>query len=390
MIPVNEPKFEDRELAYVTECIRSGWVSSAGPFLDRFERMWAAYCGRRHGIAVANGTVALQLAFACLDLQPGDEVILPAFTIISCAQAVFYNGATPVLVDADPQTWCIDVSQIEAAITSRTRAILPVHMYGHPVDMDPLLELAQRYHLAVIEDAAEAHGAEYDSHLSLRRDPASVPPAFSSPSSSWRRCGSFGEMSCFSFYANKAITTGEGGMILTDDDHLAEKARWMRNLCFGTEERFRHERLGFNFRMTNLQAALGVAQIERIDTIVARKRAIGQAYRQQLGDLEGIELPVEKPWAKNIYWMFGIVLKEETGFDARSFAKELAARGIETRPFFKGIHEQPAFRKCGLFVNQSYPVTERLSRQGLYLPSGLALQEDQIQTAVQAIREILK
>jgi len=219
MIPVNEPLLGERELDYVTECVRTGWVSSAGRFIEEFEERWATYCGRKYGVAVSNGTVALEMAVQCLDLQPGDEVILPTFTIISCAQAVTYADGVPVLVDANPRTWCMDMSQVEAKITPRTRAIMPVHIYGHPVDMDPLLALAERYSLAIIEDAAEVHGAEYLS--GWREGPGT-----------WRKCGSFGTMSCFSFYANKIITTGEGGMVLTDDPVLAERLRSLRNLCF--------------------------------------------------------------------------------------------------------------------------------------------------------------
>lgn len=375
MIPVNEPLLGERELAYVTECVRTGWVSSAGSFIDAFEERWAAYCGRRYGIAVSNGTVALQLALACLDLQPGDEVILPTFTIISCAQAVVYTGATPVLVDSDPRTWCLDVAQVAAKITPRTRAIMPVHIYGHPVDMDPLLELAERHGLAVVEDAAEAHGAAY---LSRR-----------SAAATWRRCGSFGALSCFSFYANKLVTTGEGGMVLTDDAALAEKARALRNLCFQPGRRFYHEALGFNFRLTNLQAALGLAQVERMDEIVARKRWIGQEYTRRLHDLPGVQLPVEEPWARSVYWMYGLVLDETLGLSAADLARRLREHGVDTRPFFLGMHEQPAFHARGLFRGERYPVAERLARQGLYLPSGLALSEQQLAQVCDAVHAVL-
>ena len=376
MIPVNEPLLGERELEYVTDCVRTGWISSSGRFISEFEERWAAYCGRRYGIAVSNGTVSLQLAVACLDLQPGDEVIMPTFTIISCALAVIYNGGVPILVDCDPRTWCIDVSQVEAKITDRTRAIMPVHIYGHPVDMDPILELAQRHGLAMIEDAAEVHGAEY---LAGRR---TAHPA-------WRRCGSFGTLSCFSFYANKLITTGEGGMVLTDDPTLAEKARSMRNLCFQAERRFHHEELGFNFRLTNLQAALGVAQLERMEQIVSRKRWIGEEYNRRLAEIKGLQLPVEEPWARNVYWMYGVVLSEETGIDATAFGQKLKQHGIETRPFFLGLHEQPVFHKRGLFLHERYPTSERIARQGLYLPSGLALTAEQISQVCEAVNEVL-
>jgi len=376
VIPVNEPLLADRDLEYVSECVRTGWISSAGRFIDEFEEKWAAYCGRKYGIAVSNGTTALQIAVRCLDLKPGDEVIMPSFTIISCALAVVENGGVPVLVDCDPSTWCMDVHQIERKITARTRAIMPVHIYGHPVDMDPLLEIANKYGLAVIEDAAEVHGAEY---LSGRK----------SGNPSWRRCGSFGTFSCFSFYANKLITTGEGGMVLTDEPALAARARSLRNLCFKAERRFYHEDLGFNFRLTNMQAALGLAQFERIDEIIARKRWMGKEYSCRLQELSVLQLPVEESWARNVYWMYGIVVAEETGMDAAELAKRLRERGVETRPFFLGMHEQPVFHKRGLFVDEHYAVTERLARQGLYLPSGLALTPDQLSEVCNTVFDVL-
>lgn len=376
IIPVNEPLLSDQDMAYVAECVRTGWVSSAGRFINEFEERWAAYCGRRYGIGVSSGTTALQLAVACSGLEPGDEVILPTFTIISCALAVIYNGGVPVLVDSDPRTWCMDVTQIENKLTARTRAIMPVHIYGHPVDMDPVLELAEKRDLAVIEDAAEAHGAEY-----LSRKNTAIP--------SWRRCGSFGTLSCFSFYANKLITTGEGGMVLTDDPRLADKARSLRNLCFQADRRFYHEGLGFNFRLTNLQAALGLAQLERMEGIIARKRWMGKEYNRRLKGIQGLQLPVEESWARSVYWMYGVLLSEKTGLDASQFAQKLRERGVDTRPYFLGMHEQPAFHQRGLFLDESYPVAERLARQGLYLPSGLALTDTQLARVCDAVHEVL-
>lgn len=270
----------------------------------------------------------------------------------------------------------MDVDRVKSKITQRTRAIMPVHIYGHPVDMDPILDLAETHGLAVIEDAAEVHGAEY---LSRR---GTTHPA-------WRRCGSFGTLSCFSFYANKLITTGEGGMVLTDDPTLAEKTRSLRNLCFQAHRRFYHEELGFNFRLTNLQAALGLAQMERIEEIIARKRWMGQEYNRRLAGIKGLHLPVEEPWARNVYWMFGVVLSEETGMDARVFGQRLKEREIETRPFFLGLHEQPVFHRRGLFMDERYPVTERIARQGLYLPSGLGLTSEQISQVCEAVHEVL-
>jgi perosamine synthetase len=376
MIPVNEPVLGGRELEYVTECIRTGWVSSAGRFIDEFERRWAAYCGMAHGIAVNNGTSALQLAVAAIGLEPGDEVIVPTFTIMSCALAIVYNGGVPVLVDADPATFGLDHLQLESRLTARTRAIMPVHLYGHPLDMDPVRAFAARHGIAVIEDAAEVHGAEY---LTGRDGPA---PA-------WRRCGGLGDISTFSFYANKLITTGEGGMVLTNDEAVADRMRSLRNLCFRPERRFYHTELGHNFRLTNLQAAVGVAQLERIDAIVARKRWMGHAYGERLGGVDALQLPVEQPWARAVYWMYAVVLDEATGMAAGEFARRLAAEGVETRPFFLGLHEQPAHRDRGLFAGERYPVAERVARQGLYLPSGLALTESQLDQVCAAVKHVL-
>lgn len=375
MIPVNEPVLGEKELEYATQCIRTGWISSAGSFIEQFESDWAAFCGMKYGVAVSNGTVALQVAVDCLNLAPGDEVIMPSFTIISCAQAVTHAGGVPVLVDSDPRTWCMDVSQVAGRITPRTRAIMPVHIYGHPVDMDPLLDLAEKHGLAVIEDAAEVHGAEY---LSRRE----AKPA-------WRRCGGMSDLSTFSFYANKLVTTGEGGMVLTNDARLADRARSLRNLCFRPERRFYHTELGYNYRLTNLQAALGVAQIQRMDQIVARKRWMGAAYTERLTGIAGLQLPVEEPWARQVYWMYGLVLDESTGLDAASFARRLHDGGVETRPFFLGMHQQPVFQQMGLFRGEHYPVAERLARQGLYLPSGLGLTEQQLEEVCAVVHKTL-
>jgi perosamine synthetase len=376
MIPVNEPSIGQRELEYLTECVNTGWISSAGRFIDAFEEAWAAYCGVQYGVAVCNGTAALQVAVGCLDLQPGDEVIMPTFTIISCALAVIQSGAVPVLVDSDPMTWCMDVTQVETKITPRTRAIMPVHIYGHPVDLDPLLSLAEKHDLFIVEDAAEVHGAEY---LSGRTG--------SDPT--WKRCGGLGHISAFSFYANKLITTGEGGMVISNDPAFAEKARSLRNLCFRPERRFYHTDIGFNYRMTNLQAALGLAQVERMDQIVQHKRWMGETYTKRLGDVPGLQLPVEESWARQVYWMYGVVLDDSHDLDAEEFAARLERLGVQTRPFFLGMHEQPVFLARGLFHNEHYPVAERIARRGLYLPSGMALTEDQLERVCQSVRTVL-
>jgi len=377
MIPVNEPLIGDREIQYVMDCLKTGWISSAGKYIEEFEQKWAAYCGMKYGVAVSNGTTALQVAVRCLGLKTGDEVILPTFTIISCALAVIYNGGVPVLVDADPRTWCMDVGQVAAKITERTRAIMPVHIYGHPVDMSPVLELARKYGLVIIEDAAEVHGAEYLSG----RDGANP---------NWKRCGGLGHISTFSFYANKLITTGEGGMVLTSDPSYVERARGLRNLCFRPDRRFYHTELGYNYRLTNMQAALGLAQLERMDQIIAKKRWMGQAYTERLRHIRGLQLPVEEPWARHVYWMYGLVLDEVTDMDAAEFARQLQALGVDTRPFFLGMHEQPVFLQRGLFQDEHYPVAKRIARQGLYLPSGLALTESQLDQVCEAVRKVLE
>lgn len=376
MIPVNEPVIGQLETEYVQECLTTGWISSAGRFIAEFEKAWAAYCGMKHGVAVSNGTVALQLGLRALGIQPGDEVIMPTMTIISCAMAVVYNEAVPVLVDCDPETWCMDVGQVEAAITDRTRAIMPVHIYGHPVEMDPLLELAERHGLAVLEDSAEAHGARY---LSTR----------GTEGEHWVPAGGMGDVSAFSFYANKLITTGEGGMLLTRDEAVAERMRSMRNLCYRRDRRFYHTELGYNFRMTNLQAAVGLGQVERIDQIVARKREVGARYTEGLKDLQQLQLPVEKPWARQVYWMYALVLDDTVPFDATEFAAKLSEREIQTRPFFLGMHHQPALHDRGLFAGVQLPVADRLAGRGLYLPSGLALTDSQVDQVIEAVHEIL-
>ncbi|UJS25909.1 DegT/DnrJ/EryC1/StrS family aminotransferase [Thiothrix winogradskyi] len=367
-IPVNEPLLNGNEKAYLNQCIDTGWISSEGPFVKQFEEQFAAKMGRKYGIAVANGSVALDAAIVALDIGAGDEVIMPTFTIISCAAAIVRAGAIPVLVDSDPVTWNMDVEQIESLITPRTKAIMAVHIFGLPVDMQPLLTLAERYNLKVIEDAAQMHGQTYQG----------------------KPCGSFGDISTFSFYPNKHITTGEGGMIATDDPQLAEKCRSLRNLCFKPEQRFLHDELGWNFRMTNLQAALGVAQLERLDEFVQRKRHMGRYYTHLLEGVAGIQLPLANTtYAENIYWVYGVVLDDDLPFDAKTAMNALGKLGIGTRPFFWAMHEQPVLRNMGLFGNARYPVAERLARRGFYIPSGLALNDAQMERSAAMLKQFL-
>jgi perosamine synthetase len=368
-IPVNEPLLDGNEKKYLAECIDTGWISSEGPFVKRFEEEFAARVGRKYGIAVTNGTTAIDAAVEALGIGPGDEVILPTFTIISCVLQIVRSGATPVLVDSDPLTWNMDVSQIEAKITPRTKAIMVVHIYGLPVDIDPVLSLCRRYGLKLIEDAAEMIGQTY------RGKP----------------CGSFGDISTVSFYPNKHITTGEGGMILTDDDELAETCRELRNLCFKPGKRFVHERLGWNLRMTNLQAAVGVAQLERLDKLLEKKRWIGQRYNELLVDLSGVQLPLELTnYAKNIYWVYGLTLGDSMTSHAAEAISQLKKLGIDCRPFFYPLHQQPVLKDLGLFAGESYPVSELMYQRGFYVPSGLALTEDQIKRVAYALTSIFK
>jgi perosamine synthetase len=366
-IPVNEVLLTGNEKAYLNQCIDSGWISSEGPFVKQFEEQFASRVGRRYGVAVSNGSVALQAAVAAMGLTAGDEVILPSFTIISCAAAILRAGATPVLVDSDAQTWNIDIGQLESRITPRTKAIMVVHTFGLPVDMDPLLAIAERHGLRVLEDAAEAHGQVYRG----------------------RPCGSFGDASIFSFYPNKHVTTGEGGMVVTDDVALAERCRSLRNLCFEPKKRFVHHELGWNFRMTNLQAAVGVAQLERLDEFVSRKRRMGCRYTQHLAHLSKLQLPLcRTEYAENVYWVYGVVLGDAVPFDAEEVMRRLGDKGIGTRPFFWPMHEQPVFKKMGLFSEESYPVAERLARRGFYIPSGLGLTDDQMDRVIEVMNAI--
>jgi len=368
MIPVAEPLLLEEDRARVRDALEGGWISSSGEFLERFEEDWARACSMPHGIAVSNGSVALDVAISLLRLEPGDEVIVPSFTIISPVQSIVRAGGVPVLVDSDPVDWQMDATRLEERITDRTRAILVVHIYGHPADMDPVLEVAAKHRLVVVEDAAEVHGALYKG----------------------RPCGGIGDISTFSFYANKLVTTGEGGMVLVRTAELAARARGQRNLCFQPQRRFLHAELGNNFRLTNLQAAMAIGQIARLEAIVARKREIARSYDTLLGGIPGISLPVERGWARNVYWVYGLLLDPSTGLDAVAFADRLRARGVETRPFFLGMHEQPVFQEMGLFRGERYPVAESLARRGLYIPSGLGITRDQIETVASSVKECLR
>ena len=362
MIPVCEPVLDGKEAEYLLDALRSNWISSAGPYIADFEEKFAAWCGAKYGISCTSGTTAIHLAVLASGAGPGDEVIIPTFNLVAIANMVMLAGAKPVLVDSDPKTWCIDASLIEAKVTPKTKAIIAVHMYGHPCDMDAIQVIADRHGLKVIEDAAEAHGAEYKG----------------------RRTGALGDAACFSFYGNKILTTGEGGMVVTNDPVIADRARLLRNQGFSAQ-RFVHEAVGFNYRFSNLLAAIGLGQLERLDEKVGRKRALAGAYTQRLAGAD-LTLPYEAPWAKSVYWMYSILLGKSYGRRDDVMA-ELKRNGIETRAFFCPMDQQPVFRKPSIDprwpdISGRYPVAAHLWDRGLYLPSGLDLSDPQIDEVV--------
>lgn len=367
-IPVHTPQLDGNEKRYLQECIDSGWISSEGPFVTRFEEAVAARVGRRHGVAVSSGTAALDVAVAALGIGPGDEVILPTFTIISCAASIVRMGATPVLVDQDPTTWNMDMAQIRSRITPATKAIMAVHIYGLPIDMREIAAIAEENSLMIIEDAAQMHGQEC-----------------------WGKpCGGFGDVSIFSFYANKAVSSGEGGMVLTNDDSIAERSRRLRNLYFQPGKRFVHEDLGWNYRMTNMQAAVGLAQLERLDETVAAKRRIAAAYTQLLSGVSTLELPrTSTDFAESVYWVYGIVLTDKVKLDAEEAMSRLHRLGIGARPFFWPMHEQPVFKRMGLFGGEQHPHAERFARRGFYIPNSVSLRDSDLHRIAEAVRSVV-
>lgn len=356
-IPVSAPSLGDLEREALVRCIDSGWISSEGPQVVQFEQEMARFAGRRHGIAVSSGTAALDIAVAVLDIGPGDEVIVPTFTIISCILQVLRSGATPVFVDVDPDTWNIDVEGVARRLSPRTRALIVPHTYGLPADLAPLIELSTQHGFHIIEDAAEAHGLKYQG----------------------RPCGSFGTLSTFSFYPNKLITTGEGGMILTDDDRLADRCRSLRNLAFAPGRRFVHHEIGWNYRMTNLQAALGLAQLARVDELLERKRKIGLTYLSLLENFDALQLPLRSAYGSpNVFWVFGVVVDESTGLDAEAVISRLTVAGIGSRPFFYPLHLQPiVVSRCGN-ISDTFSTATRIATQGLYLPASVDLSDSDL------------
>ena len=359
-IPVCEPKLDGNELRYVTKCFETSWISSAGENIQKFEQEFAQACGAKYGVSCTSGTAALHLALATLGVGRGDEVIIPTFTMIATANAVTYTGAKPVLVDSEPNTWNINVKKIEEKITHRTKVIMPVHTYGHPADMDKILDIAKKYNLYVVEDAAEAHGSEYQG----------------------RKIGSMGDIACFSFYANKIITTGEGGMLTTDNEEMAKIARDLRGHAFSEERHFWHNYIGFNYRMTNLQAAIGLAQMEKFDENVRRRIQNAKLYNSMLKNIKGITLPPQTKGVKNVYWMYSILVNDEFGITRDELRKKLAKRGIETRTFFIPIHLQPIYFRR---YNERFPVAEELCAKGMYLPSASTLTKEEIEYVVDSI-----
>lgn len=366
-VPVNAPVITPEAKKYVADAMETGWVSSAGPYIEKFEQAFAKYIGVKNAVSVTSGTAALHIALLSLKIGPGDEVIVPDFTMIASIFAVIYTGATPVFVDVESDTYNIDVSLIEKKITKKTKAIMPVHIYGHSVDMDPLFALAKKHKLHVIEDAAEAHGALYRS----------------------KKCGSMGTFGCFSFYGNKIITTGEGGMIVTDDDALADYARRLKDLAHNPEKRFWHDEVGYNYRMTNLQAACGLGQLESIEEFLAHKRWMAAEYEKKLGKIKGLRLPITKPYATNVYWMYSILVTEEFSLSRDELRAALKEKGVDTRDFFPSSAQQPVIQKL-YGAKEHCPVSEKIAQQGLYLPSGLALTQKELDYVCDAIFSIAK
>lgn len=366
-ISVNQPNIGMEEELYLVEAIRSGWISSDGPFVAEFEKKFAERVNRKFGITVSNGSVALELGLQVLGIGPGDEVIVPTFTIISCLNAILKLGATPIFIDCLEDTWNMDVQKIEEKINSKTKAIMVVHIYGLPTEMNPVLEIAKKYELKIIEDAAEAHGQTY----------------FGTP------CGSFGDLSIFSFYANKHVTMGEGGIIVTNNENLANKCKSLRNLCFVPEQRFIHKEIGSNYRITNLQAAIGLAQLNKLEKTINFKKNLGKIYTQSFSRIECLQIPVsEKLGYENHYWVYGLVVNN--GKTAKQNMQYLHDKGIGTRPFFWPLHKQPLLEKLKVKEINKLPVSENISKIGLYIPSGSGIKESHIERTIDAVLEMME
>lgn len=364
-IPVMTPLLSGNELAYVTECITTGWISSQGAFVKKFEKNFSDFTDCPNALAVSNGTVAIHLALASLGIGPGDEVIVPDITFAASINAVIYCGATPVLVDVDPETWTISVAEIKKYLTSKTKAIMPVHLYGHPCDMDPIMEIARTNNLFVVEDCAEALGTHYKG----------------------KHVGTFGDAATFSFFGNKTITTGEGGMVLFRTSSTLELATVLRDHGMSKSKRYWHEHVGFNYRLTNLQAAIGVAQLERLNEFIDAKRNIASVYNLGLSKFEGVTLPPEKDWAFNGYWLYTFLVDERFGVSRDELIDKMMKNGVETRPMFFPLHDMPPYQKY-ILTNQHFPVSEKLSKQGISLPSSVNIEKREQEEVLQAVSAI--
>ena len=361
-IPMAVPVVGDEELRNVTKAIKSGWISSRGEFVRDFEGGFAAFCAVDHAVAVSSGTAALHLALATVGIGPGDEVILPAITHISAINAVTYQGGSPVLVDCEPDTWCIDVNAVARALNKRTKAIIAVHLFGQMADIPGLRQIAGPFDVPVIEDAAQAHGAILNGQKS----------------------GSLGHIGCFSFYANKIISTGEGGMLTTNDQRLADRAAKLRDQAGEKSNRFVHLELGYNYRMTNMQAAIGVAQLAKVEAFINHRRAIAARYRGLLTHGSGLTLPIERQGSQHVHWVFAMLVDEgKFGRTRDQLSTALRNQGIDNRPFFYSANQQPLY--ADRFLGQSFPVAERLAKDGLNLPSGNDLQFDEVDCIAQTI-----
>ena len=368
MIPVCSPLLKGNEKRYVLDALNTNWISSSGKYINLFEKAFANFCGVKYGITTTSGTTALHLALVALGIKKGDEVIIPNFTMISCATAICYTGAKPVFVDVDKETWNIDPKEIEKKITKRTKAIMVVHMYGNPCDMKEIKKISKKYNLKIIEDSAESHGAEYKG----------------------KKCGTLGNIACFSFFANKIITTGEGGMVVTNNKKLAEKCRYFKNMCFKIKGKrdFIHNDVGFNYKLSNLHSAIGLAQTEKADDYVKRRIKNHNLYKQFLKDVEGITFQEDKPHTQNVYWMNAIVIdKKKFGMNRNKLIKTLKLKGIDTRLLFTGMNNQPSLKSYGCACNGKYPVTDWLTKNGLYLPSGSGLKILEIKYICDVIKD---
>ena len=366
MIPISEPTLGEEETNNVKEALQSGWISSKGPYIHEFEEEFAKFIGVKHGISTSNGTTALHLALTSLGIGLGDNVIVPDFTFISPVNSILYNGTTPRLVDSNPVHWNLEPNKIEEQIDKNTKAIVVVHLYGYPADLDPILKIAKDHDLFVIEDCAESHGALYKNKM----------------------VGSFGDISCFSFYGNKIITTGEGGMCLTNNKDLADKMEMLRDHGMKPESRYWHSEVGFNYRMTNLQAAIGVAQIKRISKLIENRNKIAKLYDEGLKDIDNIILQPKLPWAKNVLWLYSILIENNSkGISRDSLAEELLKNGIDNRRFFYPAHVMPPYKKFA--EGRAFPVSEMLSKTGMNLPSSANLTDEEVVYITETVRKLM-